>query len=117
MPQLTYVVHSCPVAGREDEYNDWDGNRHLADVAAVQGFVGAQRFRLVDGEAEGAPRHGYLAIYMMKTDEPAAAIAQLTGLVESGEMHISEAFSIEDMAVHLYEAITPVVKSLARDIS
>ncbi len=57
MPHYAYVVHSNPVAGREDEYNDWYSNRHLADVVAVPGalvgpLVGApclhQRL-LVDG--------------------------------------------------------------------
>src|SRR5690606_19186746 len=50
-----YVVLSNPVPGRDQEYNDWYSNRHLADVVAVPGFVSAQRFRLVDPEAEDAP--------------------------------------------------------------
>ena len=116
MPQFAYVVLSNPVAGREDEYNDWYSKRHLTDVTAVPGFVAAQRFRLMDDAAEGAPRQRYMAIYTMETDDPGAAVEQLTALVQSGKMEMSEAFSMEVMAIHLYETITPVVASAAKDV-
>ena len=115
MPQFAYAVLSNPVSGREDEYNDWYSNKHLADVTAVEGFVSAQRFRLADTEAEGAPQQRYMAIYTMETDDPAAAVERLTSLVQSGEIQMSEAFSMEDMAIHLYEAITPVVAANPKD--
>jgi hypothetical protein len=114
MPQFAYVVHSNPVPGRDDEYNHWYSNQHLADVTAVPGFVSAQRFRLMDSVAEGAPSQRYMAIYTLDTDEPAAAIANLTSLVETGEIVMSEAFSLEDMAIQLYEAISPVIKTAAK---
>lgn len=114
MPQFAYVVHSNPVAGREDEYNDWYSNRHLADVVAVPGFVSAQRFCLTDAEAEGAPQQKYMAIYTMDTDAPDKTLAHLTSLVETGTMHMSDAFSMEGMATHLYAAITPVVSAQAK---
>ncbi|ALG88929.1 MAG: hypothetical protein CL814_08710 [Confluentimicrobium sp.] len=109
MSQFAYVVLSNPVPGREDEYNDWYSNRHLADVTAVPGFIAAQRFRLMDDSAEGAPAQRYMAIYTMETDDPAAAVESLRTLVETGKMAMSEAFSMEDMAIHLYETITPLV--------
>lgn len=113
MPHHAYVVLSNPVAGRDDEYNDWYTNQHLADVVAVPGFVSAQRFRLRDAAAEGAPVQRYLAIYMLDTDDPENAIAQLTKLVESGEMNMSEAFSMENLAATLYDAITPAIRAQA----
>jgi hypothetical protein len=45
----------------------------------------------------------------METDDPAAAVESLRTLVETGKMAMSEAFSMEDMAIHLYETITPLV--------
>lgn len=104
-----YVVLSNPVPGREDEYNEWYTGQHLAEVTAVPGFVSAQRFRLHEGETEGAPPQKYMAIYTIESEDPQAAVARLTELVQAGEVAMSEAFSMEDMAVHLYEAITPVV--------
>ena len=114
MPRYAYVVHSNPVAGREDEYNDWYSNRHLADVIAVPGFVSAQRFRLMDPQGQDAPGQAYMAIYTIDTAEPDRTIEELTALVESGEIYLSEAFSVEGMAAHLYEAITPVVGAGAK---
>lgn len=111
MPQFAYVVLSNPVAGREEEYNDWYTNRHLADVTSVEGFVSAQRFRVADAGAEGAPQQRYMAIYTMETDDPEATVAKLTSLVETGAMQLSDAFSMEDMAIHLYEAISPLVEA------
>jgi len=104
-----YVVLSNPVPGREEEYNEWYTGQHLAEVTAVPGFVSAQRFRLHEGEAESAPPQRYMAIYTIESDDPQAAVARLTELVQVGEVAMSGAFSMEDMAVHLYEAITPVV--------
>ncbi len=114
MPQFAYVVHSNPVPGRDDEFNHWYSNQHLADVTAVPGFVSAQRFRLMDSAAEGAPSQRYMAIYTIDTEDPVAAVANLTSLVESGEIMMSEAFSMEGMAIQLYEAITPVVETAAK---
>ncbi|MBB3982260.1 hypothetical protein GGR44_001923 [Sphingobium fontiphilum] len=115
MPQFAYVVHSNPVPGREDEYNDWYSNRHLADVVAVPGFVSAQRFRLTDVVADNLPSQRYMAIYTMDTDEPEKVLEHLTSLVETGAMHMSEAFSMEGMATHLYQAITPLVVATGED--
>jgi len=114
MTQFAFVVLSNPVGGREDEYNDWYTNQHLADVTAVPGFVAAQRFRLLDDAADGAPRQRYMAIYTMETDDPAAAVARLTALVETRVIAMSEAFSMEDMAIHLYEAITPRIATATK---
>tara|TARA_R110000824_G_scaffold13280_5_gene57884 strand:- start:22361 stop:22714 length:354 start_codon:yes stop_codon:yes gene_type:complete len=115
MPQFAYVVLSNPVADHEDQYNDWYSNQHLADVTAVEGFVSAQRFRLADAEEEGAPHQRYMAIYTMETDDPASVVERLTSLVQSGGIHMSEAFSMEDMALHLYETITPIVAANPKD--
>lgn len=114
MAQYAYVVHSNPVPGREGEYNDWYSNRHLADVVAVPGFVSAQRFCLTDVVSESRPLQKYMAIYLMDTDAPEKTLEHLTSLVETGTMHMSEAFSMEGLATHLYEAITPVVNAPAQ---
>jgi len=78
-------------------------------VMAVPGFVSAQRFRLVDPTAEGAPQQPYMAIYTMRTDTPEALLETLRALVESGQMEMSDALDQENLVTILYEAITPVV--------
>jgi hypothetical protein len=109
MNDYTYVVLTNPLPGREAEYNDWYTNRHLADVMTVPGFVSARRFELFDAKAEGAPRQRYLALYNMRTDDPEKVLATLVELVESGNMHITEAMNMEETATHLYRAISPEI--------
>ena len=46
MAGYKFVVLSNPVAGHEEEYNDWYSNRHLADIVAIPGFSAVQRFVL-----------------------------------------------------------------------
>jgi hypothetical protein len=113
--EYTYVVRTNPVPGREDEYNRWYSERHLADVMSVPGFVSARRFKIVDPAADGAPAQRYMALYNMRTDDPARLIDTLRELVESGRMEMSEALSQDDLVTILYEAITPVVMAEQRD--
>lgn len=110
MKDYVYVVRSNPVPGRDAEYNRWYTERHLADVVAVPGFVSAQRFKIVDAQADGAPEQGYMALYTMRTDDPGKLLDELRELVETGRMDMSDAFSQEDCITILYEAITPVME-------
>ena len=48
MAKYKFIVFSKPVAGKEEEYNDWYQNRHLGEVVQTPGFVAAQRFSLAD---------------------------------------------------------------------
>lgn len=109
MAEYTYVVLSNPVDGRTGEFEQWYGGRHLADVVAVDGFTSARLYRLADPAAEGAPPQRYMALYTMTTDDPAAMIDQLRVLVESGRMPMTDAFSQDGLATHLYTPITPLV--------
>lgn len=114
MKDYVYVVQSNPVPGREEEYNRWYNERHLADVLAVPGFVSAQRFKIADPNAEGAPPQAYLALYFMRTDDPMGLLDTLRELVESGQMEMSEAFSQDGLSVNLFEAISPSMLAPAR---
>jgi len=58
------VVLTEPVAGREDEYNDWYDHTHLRDVVGLDGFASAQRYAFVAPHADSdSPLYRYLAIY------------------------------------------------------
>lgn len=108
-----YVVHSSPVSGADEAYNDWYTNVHLADVLSVPGFISAQRFSKADPTSADAPVLGYLALYTMRTDDPEGLLATLTGCVENGQIAMSEAFDTETVTTVLYRAITPVVRCKA----
>ena len=47
MAQRALFVFTDPVEGKEEEYNDWYNNVHLAEVCQVEGFLSAQRFESI----------------------------------------------------------------------
>jgi hypothetical protein len=104
MHRYIFVVHSEPVAGREDEYNEWYENEHLDDVIAVPGFVAAERFK-VDGEPfQGAPpQHRYLCIYEMDTADPQKTLLQLAAAAE--DMNVSSALDRDPSIGIVYRSI------------
>jgi hypothetical protein len=46
MARYVFAIHSNPVEGREQEYNDWYSNRHLDDLLACAGVTAARRLTL-----------------------------------------------------------------------
>lgn len=110
MEKALFVVQTNAVPGRDEEFNDWYDNQHLADLLEVPGFVAAQRFRLEDVPRDPpvAPyRYRYLAIYEIEGD-PDVALAALsrarTGWV------LSEAME-EDRQAFVF---TPVTERVVR---
>ncbi len=115
MAKATFVVLTNPVsADAEDEYNDWYNNVHLNDVVAVDGFVSAQRFRIVNVDALGEtpqPSHRYLALYEVETDDLDAVARELT--TRAGDaMVISPALDASSALAFFVEPIAaPVLAS------
>ncbi|WP_327752226.1 hypothetical protein VVT58_17665 (plasmid) [Sphingobium sp. SJ10-10] len=109
MKEYVYVVHTRPLPGREDDFNKWYSDQHLADVVALPGFVAAQRFRIADPADPKSPERIYLSTYTMRTDDPQAALEHMHQLVASGEMYVTDAVEVTDAVANLYEVITPVV--------
>lgn len=104
MRKCVLVVFSNPVAGREDDYNDWYDRQHLADVLEVPGFLSAQRFKLA-GDAAGFA-WSYLAIYEFEADDPADALAELTKRAGTPDMVLSEAMDFSNYSATPWAAIT-----------
>lgn len=104
MARHHFIVLSNPVAGREDDYNDWYDNEHLDDVLKVEGFVAAQRFRLAPMNPAQESPYGYLAIYEVESDDLDAARAAIEAA--AGGMHISGALDQEDLPAWYYSPIT-----------
>jgi hypothetical protein len=89
-----FVVSSNPAEGREQEYNDWYSNRHLADLRALPGVVSARRFVLCDTQMADVPQHfKYLALYEVETDDLRDFIGQLRSRSGTESMPISTALS------------------------
>lgn len=98
MKDCVLVVLSNPVPGREDEYNAWYTNQHLADVLKVPGFKSARRFTLALPDSSNPWQ--YLAIYEFQADDPAVAMAALMACAGSPDMVLSEA-----MDMNAYSAV------------
>jgi hypothetical protein len=94
MTRALYVVHTRPSSpDREDEYNEWYDNTHLADVCAVEGVVGAKRYQVAGDVAGGLPP--YLAIYEIDCENPQDAIDAIGAAAASGAMPISDALQLD----------------------
>lgn len=101
-----YIVQTNPVAGRDDEFNDWYTRRHLPDMMTVHGFAGAQLFAASPIlRSPGMPpyRYSHLAIYEI-TGDPRLAFDALARAKDAG-MATSPAIAA-DRAAYLFEPIT-----------
>ncbi|UCV23648.1 DUF4286 family protein [Ferribacterium limneticum] len=107
MNKYVLMVLSNPVAGKEDEYNEWYTNQHLADVLKVPGFKTAQRFTLIQDDPTANWK--YLAIYEFETKDPASALAELTARAGSTDMVLSQAMDLQNYSVTPWVAISDKV--------
>ena len=101
------IVLTNPVAGREDEFNDWYTHTHIPDVLAIPGIVAATRYRhLARG---GAPAWGgfhYMAIYELETADLRGVFRTLRARMGTALMPISA--SMDDRrAFYDWELLTP----------
>jgi hypothetical protein len=105
MARYVFVVNTNPVDGREQEYNDWYSNRHLADLLALPGVVSARRFMPADAQVVVgvAQPFKYLALYEIETDDLADFIGQLISRTGTDRMPISTALSPTTAAVFWQE--------------
>lgn len=106
MTRYTMLVSTNPVAGRDEEYNDWYDNRHLPDVLKLDGFVAAQRFRLAPADPPQEAPHRYLAVYEVDADSVEAAGKILTEGFASGALPLSDALDVSSIGMVYFEALT-----------
>jgi hypothetical protein len=62
------LVMTEPLAGKEDEFNDWYSNVHLHELVKVPGIAAAQRFMAVPWSNGEVPAQRYLAVYEFDAD-------------------------------------------------
>lgn len=102
------LVESNSVPGRDDEYNDWYSNQHLADLLAIPGFEAAQRFELSpDKRFPDSPDHPYRYVALYEFDGTASLLFERLGAATSGAnpMYISPAMD-EQRSVNAFIPIT-----------
>jgi hypothetical protein len=101
-----YLVFTNARDARDDEFNQWYDGVHLAEVVAVPGFTGAERYAIRPQPGEPAPSHRYLAVYDMETDDVSATLAELMRRGTSGGFQMTDALA-DGAVTRLYEVITP----------
>jgi hypothetical protein len=108
MERFKLVVLANPTDGREEEFNEWYNNTHLADIVAVPGFRSAQRFMLK--EPMGFEhRQRYLAIYELKCADPQAVLEELYRRRDTPAMILSDALDLRTVVSGVFEPCSPVV--------
>jgi hypothetical protein len=96
MPRALYIVNSRPSAPeREEEYNDWYDNVHLADICSVPGVVGATRYRLTGDESTAGGLPPYLAVYQFDSDDLQTPLDGIMAGVTEGRFVISDALQTD----------------------
>ena len=91
MPKGVFIVQSNPVdPSRDDEFNQWYDNVHLADVKKVPGIVGARRFKILTPDAA----HRYVAIYEVDADDVQGVMDAIGKAAANGTLPLSDALQL-----------------------
>jgi len=107
------LVFANPIPGREAEFNDWYTNTHMGDLVQLQGWIGAQRFRIVTTvqprPTSAGYGHGYLIIWDLEETEANAALSRMTAAIAGGKSRLGAAFNYTPGAGAggTYEAMGP----------
>jgi hypothetical protein len=83
-----FVVQSSALdAAHESAFDEWYHSVHIPEILDVPGFIGARRFRIVDGDAEA---HPFLTIYEIEGDDVRAPLREMYRRAQAGEMNIPD---------------------------
>lgn len=100
------IVLAHPVAGRDEEFNDWYDHQHLADVLALPGFVAAQRYEYVASTRDDVEDPGYLAVYEIEGDLGEAMATLESARSDPSLLRSSDALDRERTFAHFYRPKT-----------
>jgi hypothetical protein len=106
-PKQTYyqIVFTAMVDGREDEFNTFYDNHHAPELAAIPGFVSAQRMILARPSNSSIPASKYLALFRVETSD-IAAVKQVAARPGTS----SPAFDTKATRGYTFRAIGPVIE-------
>jgi len=106
MAKYNLIALTNALEGRDDEFNDWYTNVHLADVLKLPGVVAAQRFRMSDTQYRPGPfEYGYMAVYEIEIDDISRTLSELKAVSGTEKMPLSPALNTQRM-VWILEPIT-----------
>lgn len=104
MARYVFAVHSNPVEGREQEYNDWYSDRHLQDLLACPGIISARRLELADRQVRDVPlSFRYFSLYEIETDDLQGFIDEL--LARAGTELMPRSTALGDSSAVLWKVM------------
>jgi hypothetical protein len=107
-PKQSYiqVVFTAMVEGKEDEFNSFYDNHHAPELAAIPGFVSAQRMILARPSNSSIPATRYLALFRVETSDLDAVkqVAAGPGFTSS------PAFDTKATRGYTFRAIGPIIE-------
>jgi hypothetical protein len=86
--EYTLIVYTSPVEGREDDYNAWYDDVHLAEFAALPGVISGRRFQVTSATPDGKPT--YAAVYELSS-HPDDVVKGMNKAIKDGSMHMTDA--------------------------
>lgn len=107
MAEYQLVVLSNPAPGREVEYNEWYDTIHLGEMLQVPGVVSVKRLA---ADPMFPTSHGYLALYLLDTDDPQAVMDEVAASAARGAIHISDALG-KDVQPMMFRLISEAKRS------
>jgi hypothetical protein len=87
MHQALLLVYTDVDPEHEEAFHQWYDTVHLPDLLAIDGFVGARRYKLSGPEPRNQqPASRYLAVYELASDDTKAIMGRLReGLGKLGD--------------------------------
>ena len=104
MGRYVFAVYSNPVAGREQEYNEWYSQRHLQDLLACPGILSARRLTLAHQQfTEVVAPCKYFSLYEIETDDLQGFIDEL--LTRAGTELMPRSSALGDSSAILWKVM------------
>ena len=98
--EYTLIVYTSPVDGREDEYNAWYDDVHLAEFSALPGVISGRRFKVA--AADQAAKPVYAAVYELSS-HPDQVFGAMNAGIKDGTVHMSDAIDVASLSVTTLE--------------
>ena len=102
MARYKWLVFTNAAPGREEAFNRWYDEVHIADLLRVPGIVGARRSELTQeqltmetgdpelcGPERIGARHRFLAVYEIESDAPQQVLEEIRARANTAEMPIT----------------------------
>jgi hypothetical protein len=94
MNDYVYLVFSNPVAGKEDEYNQYYDGTHLPELLAIPGLARATRYETAADRPDQDPIEGYAYVCVYEfDDDPIETLDRLGEVRAAGGLTPTDAIS------------------------